>query len=268
MTPTPSSRRARSRPVARLRREAARLDWRGAARGARCAARIAAPRCSSASTAATRRSPRSCASSPGPRLMAYRVNAGPLPADHWTNDLARGGGRLKGEGCHFIDFLCDQAGADPPAVSARGFRLRPACRWRPPTTSASRSRSPTGASAPSPTRPTRPRPRQGALRDERPRRLRRDRRLPARLDLARAQPTPARRRHQDKGFARAVRDDLGVLRGEAEAPPPDRFCSRPGDARRGALAETGGPERITDASASRSRRRTRPRLDVSLQPRC
>jgi predicted dehydrogenase/threonine dehydrogenase-like Zn-dependent dehydrogenase len=62
---------------------------------------------------------------PGPRLMAYRVNAGPLPSDHWTNDLARGGGRLKGEGCHFIDFLCDQAGSDPVAVSARGFGSRP-----------------------------------------------------------------------------------------------------------------------------------------------
>ncbi len=62
---------------------------------------------------------------PGPRLMAYRVNAGPLPGDHWTNDLARGGGRLKGEGCHFVDFLCDQAGSDPVSVTARGFVSRP-----------------------------------------------------------------------------------------------------------------------------------------------
>ena len=62
---------------------------------------------------------------PGPRLMAYRVNAGRLPDDHWLNDLARGGGRLKGEGCHFIDFLCDQAGSDPIRVTARGFGSRP-----------------------------------------------------------------------------------------------------------------------------------------------
>jgi predicted dehydrogenase/threonine dehydrogenase-like Zn-dependent dehydrogenase len=61
----------------------------------------------------------------GPKLMAYRVNAGPLPGDHWTNDLARGGGRLKGEGCHFIDFLCDQAGCDPLSVTARGFPSHP-----------------------------------------------------------------------------------------------------------------------------------------------
>lgn len=57
----------------------------------------------------------------GPKLMAYRVNAGRLPSGHWVNDLARGGGRLLGEGCHFIDFLCDQAGTDPVVVSARGF---------------------------------------------------------------------------------------------------------------------------------------------------
>ena len=61
----------------------------------------------------------------GPRLMAYRVNAGRLPAEHWTNDPRRGGGRLLGEGCHFVDFLCSQAGGDPLRVSARGFRSRP-----------------------------------------------------------------------------------------------------------------------------------------------
>ena len=62
---------------------------------------------------------------PGPRLMTYRINAGSLPGGHWMNDLARGGGRLKGEGCHFIDFLCDQAGCDPIRVTARGFSSRP-----------------------------------------------------------------------------------------------------------------------------------------------
>jgi predicted dehydrogenase len=62
---------------------------------------------------------------PGPRLMTYRINAGSLPGGHWMNDLARGGGRLKGEGCHFIDFLCDQAGCDPVRVTARGFSSRP-----------------------------------------------------------------------------------------------------------------------------------------------
>jgi predicted dehydrogenase/threonine dehydrogenase-like Zn-dependent dehydrogenase len=62
---------------------------------------------------------------PGPRLMAYRVNAGRLPLEHWTNDPEVGGGRLLGEGCHFVDFLCDQAPGDPLRVSARGFRSDP-----------------------------------------------------------------------------------------------------------------------------------------------
>ncbi len=57
--------------------------------------------------------------------MSYRVNAGRLPADHWTNDLAIGGGRLRGEGCHFVDFLCDQAGADPVSVTAHAFPSTP-----------------------------------------------------------------------------------------------------------------------------------------------
>ncbi len=56
-----------------------------------------------------------------PRLTTFRVNAGPLPRDHWTNDARRGGGRLLGEGCHFVDFLCDQAVSEPRAVMAYGF---------------------------------------------------------------------------------------------------------------------------------------------------
>ena len=40
-----------------------------------------------------------------PALITYRVNAGSLPADHWTQDPAVGGGRLVGEGCHFFDFF-------------------------------------------------------------------------------------------------------------------------------------------------------------------
>ncbi len=60
-----------------------------------------------------------------PRLMRYRVNAGRLPLSHWTNDPLVGGGRLLGEGCHFIDFLCDQADSDPVRVHASGFASMP-----------------------------------------------------------------------------------------------------------------------------------------------
>jgi predicted dehydrogenase/threonine dehydrogenase-like Zn-dependent dehydrogenase len=39
----------------------------------------------------------------GPLQVVIRVNA-PLPADHWLNDPAQGGGRILGEGCHFFDY--------------------------------------------------------------------------------------------------------------------------------------------------------------------
>ena len=41
----------------------------------------------------------------GKMAMIYRVNAGSIPADNWIQDLTVGGGRMIGEGCHFIDFI-------------------------------------------------------------------------------------------------------------------------------------------------------------------
>ena len=38
-------------------------------------------------------------------MMSYRVSAEPLVAGHWLSDPARGGGRIIGEMCHFIDLL-------------------------------------------------------------------------------------------------------------------------------------------------------------------
>jgi polar amino acid transport system substrate-binding protein len=43
--------------------------------------------------------------------LLVRVNAERLPADHWLNSPDDGGGRLLGEGCHFIDFACWVIGA-------------------------------------------------------------------------------------------------------------------------------------------------------------
>jgi predicted dehydrogenase len=40
-----------------------------------------------------------------PLTISYRVNAGRAPADHWTNDPVDGGGSVRGEVCHFIDFF-------------------------------------------------------------------------------------------------------------------------------------------------------------------
>lgn len=53
-----------------------------------------------------------------PLAAHYRVNAGPLPPYHWLHDPTRGGGRLLGEGCHFIDYLIFLVDATPVAVSA------------------------------------------------------------------------------------------------------------------------------------------------------
>ncbi len=39
-----------------------------------------------------------------PLIMVYRVNAGYLPKDHWTQGK-EGGGRLVGEGCHMVDVF-------------------------------------------------------------------------------------------------------------------------------------------------------------------
>jgi predicted dehydrogenase/threonine dehydrogenase-like Zn-dependent dehydrogenase len=53
-----------------------------------------------------------------PIELLYRIAAGRLPADHWLNDPLDGGGRLLGEGCHFVDFACWFIGGLPTAVSA------------------------------------------------------------------------------------------------------------------------------------------------------
>lgn len=41
----------------------------------------------------------------GPRVVVYRVNAGAMPAGHWTLDPEIGGGRIAGELCHMLDLL-------------------------------------------------------------------------------------------------------------------------------------------------------------------
>lgn len=51
----------------------------------------------------------------------YRVNAGFIPAKHWTQDPAIGGGRIIGEACHFIDMLTFLVGAPPVSVSAHAL---------------------------------------------------------------------------------------------------------------------------------------------------
>jgi predicted dehydrogenase len=56
-----------------------------------------------------------------PLALHYRINAGFLPADHWLNDPQQGGGRILGEVCHFVDFLCFLTGAAPVEVETRAL---------------------------------------------------------------------------------------------------------------------------------------------------
>ncbi len=52
-----------------------------------------------------------------PMYAHYRVNAGFLPPNHWTQDASEGG-RMLGEVCHFLDYLTFVCGA-PVEVEAR-----------------------------------------------------------------------------------------------------------------------------------------------------
>ena len=56
-----------------------------------------------------------------PKYIHYRVNAGLIPLNHWTHDPEVGGGRIIGEGCHFVDFITFLIGAPPVSVTAHAL---------------------------------------------------------------------------------------------------------------------------------------------------
>ncbi len=58
---------------------------------------------------------------PPPLVMRYRVSVPPLPREHWAHDPEIGGGRMLGEGCHFVDFMVFVTGSKPVSVFAQGF---------------------------------------------------------------------------------------------------------------------------------------------------
>jgi predicted dehydrogenase/threonine dehydrogenase-like Zn-dependent dehydrogenase len=58
----------------------------------------------------------------GPMSLVYTVNAGAIPAGHWTQDPQSGGGRIVGECCHFIDLLRFLAGS---AIESVGVQASP-----------------------------------------------------------------------------------------------------------------------------------------------
>jgi predicted dehydrogenase/threonine dehydrogenase-like Zn-dependent dehydrogenase len=58
----------------------------------------------------------------GPKSFVMTVNAGSIPAAHWTQDPEVGGGRIVGEACHFIDLL--RFLAKSPIASVKAIALR------------------------------------------------------------------------------------------------------------------------------------------------
>lgn len=56
-----------------------------------------------------------------PLHVHYRINAGPISLNHWTQDPEIGGGRIIGEACHFIDFITFLVGSSPVSVSAHAL---------------------------------------------------------------------------------------------------------------------------------------------------
>ena len=63
---------------------------------------------------------------PGPKAFVMTVNAGAIPPDHWTQDPDVGGGRIIGEGCHFIDLLRFLAGAPITEFHVSSMRAKKA----------------------------------------------------------------------------------------------------------------------------------------------
>src|SRR5689334_9994864 len=59
-----------------------------------------------------------------PLSMLYRVNAGRIPKEHWTQNAEEGGGRIVGEVCHFIDLMQFLAGAAPVSVFAESVSAK------------------------------------------------------------------------------------------------------------------------------------------------
>lgn len=61
-----------------------------------------------------------------PKSFLMTMNAGAIPAGHWTQDEAIGGGRIIGEACHFVDLMRFLAGAPISSVQARRMGRSPA----------------------------------------------------------------------------------------------------------------------------------------------
>ena len=57
----------------------------------------------------------------GPKVFLMTMNAGAIPADHWTQDPKVGGGRIVGEACHYIDLMRYLTGTKIKSFVATSF---------------------------------------------------------------------------------------------------------------------------------------------------
>ena len=60
----------------------------------------------------------------GPKTLVATINAGAVPADHWAQTRDAGGGRIVGEGCHFVDLLRCLVGSKIERVQVAGMTTR------------------------------------------------------------------------------------------------------------------------------------------------
>ena len=61
----------------------------------------------------------------GPKNIVATMNAGFIPKDVWVHDMQIGGGRIIGEGCHFIDLCTFLAGSKVTAVCVNALGENP-----------------------------------------------------------------------------------------------------------------------------------------------
>jgi predicted dehydrogenase/threonine dehydrogenase-like Zn-dependent dehydrogenase len=59
-----------------------------------------------------------------PLSILYRVNAGRIPKEHWTQDAREGGGRIVGEVCHFVDLMQFLTNSEPVSVFAESVSAK------------------------------------------------------------------------------------------------------------------------------------------------
>lgn len=58
----------------------------------------------------------------GPKIVRYRVLAGPIAPDHWIQNSSIGGGRIIGEVCHFVDLMMHLFPQEITSFSVKGMR--------------------------------------------------------------------------------------------------------------------------------------------------